>query len=159
MMQTVPRFLGQEFNRFLFAPVGVDRDGGSLSVVSALARLDLDAWAEAAALARLPRAAAIARLSELLRKNSEIPHIAQERVAIAARLVALLPGSARPDLGAGMIGARGAMARRGVILGVIMALGVLVGLEYASWAPNHQPASASQSVRAASHAPLAANPP
>jgi len=44
----VSRFLGEEFNPFLFAFIGTDRAGGQLSVVSALARLDLDAWAEAA---------------------------------------------------------------------------------------------------------------
>jgi len=63
-----PRFLTPEFNTFLFAMVGTDRRGGQLSVVSALARLDLDAWTEAAALARLPRAAAAQHLSALLRK-------------------------------------------------------------------------------------------
>ena len=37
-----PDFLGAEFNEFLFAPIGADATGTSLTVVSALARLDLD---------------------------------------------------------------------------------------------------------------------
>jgi hypothetical protein len=85
-------FLGPQFNDFLFAPVSVDRHGGQLSVVSALARLDLDAWAEAANLARLPGDAAIAKLCLLLTKVTEFPQTAKETQKIAVRLVALLPG-------------------------------------------------------------------
>jgi len=43
--------LGSEFGIFLFAPIGKDRDGMLLSVVSALARLDVDPWQEADELA------------------------------------------------------------------------------------------------------------
>ncbi|MEO9168020.1 MAG: hypothetical protein ABI230_06435, partial [Aestuariivirga sp.] len=53
--------LGPQFNDFLFAPVGAEKNGMLLSVVSALARLDLDAWQETANLVRLPRAAATER--------------------------------------------------------------------------------------------------
>ena len=47
--------LDSQFNDFLFASVGKEKTGMMLSVVSALARLDLDAWQETANLARLPR--------------------------------------------------------------------------------------------------------
>ena len=47
--------LGGEFDDFLFAPVGEEQNGMMLSVVSALARSDVDPWQEAAKLARLPR--------------------------------------------------------------------------------------------------------
>ena len=87
----VSRFLGEEFNPFLFAFIGTDRAGGQLSVVSALARLDLDAWAEAASLARLPREVAAGKLAVLLQKFTEIPRIVPDSSAIAARLIALLP--------------------------------------------------------------------
>ncbi len=43
--------LGSEFDNFLFAPIGVDKNGMVLSVVSALARLDVDPWEEAEELA------------------------------------------------------------------------------------------------------------
>jgi hypothetical protein len=46
--------LGSEFDNFLFASIGESRNGMLLSVLSALARLDLDPWQEAAELARLP---------------------------------------------------------------------------------------------------------
>jgi hypothetical protein len=86
IQRTAPAYLREDLNPFLFAFVGTDRAGGQLSVVSALARLDLDAWSEAAALARLPRAAAASKLSAVLRRYTEIPHIAQEAGGIAARL-------------------------------------------------------------------------
>jgi hypothetical protein len=88
-----PEFLGPEFNDFLFASIGEDRNGGYLSVVSALARLDLDPWAEAAKLAKLPVEIATQKLSSLIAAFQEIPSAAQEPRKIAARLVALLPGS------------------------------------------------------------------
>jgi len=47
--------LGTEFDDFLFAPIGEDRNDMPLSVLSALARLDIDPWQEADKLARLPR--------------------------------------------------------------------------------------------------------
>ena len=42
--------LGLEFDPFLFAPIGDELDRPLLSVVSALARLDVDPWKEAASL-------------------------------------------------------------------------------------------------------------
>jgi hypothetical protein len=87
-------FLGPEFNEFLFESIGLDQYGRSLSVVSALARLDLDAWAEAAQLARLPRDAAADKLSVLIRKLTESPQAVRDSHKIAVRLVALLPSRA-----------------------------------------------------------------
>ena len=55
--------LGATFNDFLFATVCKDRNDMPLSVVSALARLDLDPWTEAAELARMPADGAARRLS------------------------------------------------------------------------------------------------
>jgi hypothetical protein len=107
------RFLGEEFNPFLFAFIGTDRAGGQLSVVSALARLDLDAWAEAASLARLPREVAAGKLAVLLQKFTEIPRIVPDSSAIAARLIALLPRApaaqviARPGRTAAFAGGTG----------------------------------------------------
>ena len=83
--------LDSEFDTFLYAPVGEDGNGLLLSVISALARLDLDPWIEAAKLAQLPVKAASERLAGLI---STLP---QEALAqpdpgeIADRLVRLLP--------------------------------------------------------------------
>ena len=58
-------YLGSEFDPFLSSPLWLDRNEFPLSVMSALARLDLDPWQEAAALAALSKAAAVTRLSSV----------------------------------------------------------------------------------------------
>jgi hypothetical protein len=83
---------GSEFDAFLFAPVGDDGNGMLLSVLSALARLDVDPWQEAANLARLPRSTAIERLTFLIAALPGRPASQPDPEAIAARLIALLPG-------------------------------------------------------------------
>ena len=83
--------LGPAFDPFLFAKIGDDCDGPLLSVVSALARLDVDPWQEAASLAHMPREEAKQRLTSLL---ASLPKDATRGLApeiIAARLIALLP--------------------------------------------------------------------
>jgi len=57
---------GTEFDEFLYAPISEEDSGMLLSVLSALARLDVDPWDEASQLARLPRAAAIQFLTTLV---------------------------------------------------------------------------------------------
>ena len=58
--------LGSEFDDFLFAPIAEESNGMLLSVISALARLDLDPWQEAIKLAGLPGETATKRLASLL---------------------------------------------------------------------------------------------
>ena len=82
--------LGSEFDAFLFAPIGADRNGMFLSVLSALARLDIDPWQEAAKLARLPTNAATERLASVIAVLPEKPP-ALDPSMIAARLIAFLP--------------------------------------------------------------------
>ena len=84
-------FLGPEFNDFLFASIATDQNGGCLSVVSALARLDLDPWDEAAKLTKLPAEIATQNLSALITTLQGLPTPRQEPRAIAAHLVTLLP--------------------------------------------------------------------
>ncbi|MGB3315283.1 MAG: hypothetical protein WBB85_12785 [Albidovulum sp.] len=50
-----------EFEQFLYASVGEDRNGYAVTVLSALARLVLDPWKETAELVTLGRDAARAR--------------------------------------------------------------------------------------------------
>ncbi len=89
-----PAFLGTEFDNFLFAPIGEDGNGMLLSVLSALARLELDPWQEAARLARLPATSATRRLASLLAALPDGARGQRDFSAIAARLVALLPRKA-----------------------------------------------------------------
>ena|SRR5579863_10450245 len=90
--------IGLEFDKFLCASIGEDRNGTELSVLSALARLDVDPWKEATSLARMPREAAAMRLTELiealpLARASAVP----PRMS-AASLVALLPKGKAVDV-------------------------------------------------------------
>ncbi len=79
-----------EFDRFLYAPVGEERNGMSLSVLSALARLEMDPWQEAATLTKMPAQDATVRLASLL---SSLPSDAATLLAPSTvlRLIALLP--------------------------------------------------------------------
>jgi hypothetical protein len=83
--------LGPEFNDFLFAPIGDDRNGMVLSVLSALARLDLDPWQEAAKLAGLPGETAVRRLTSLIAALPDRSTAYPDSGRIASRLITLLP--------------------------------------------------------------------
>ena len=88
--------LGSEFDAFLFAPIGEDRNGLPLSIVSLLARLDLDPWQEAARLAGLPMEAAAQKLASLL-AALPVPSLKPaDAPTIATRLIALLPRRTDP---------------------------------------------------------------
>jgi hypothetical protein len=76
---------------FLFASIGQEQNGMSLSVVSALARLDIDPWAEAASLAQMSTEAAIERMRLLIASLPGQSSLSSDPEAIAARLIALLP--------------------------------------------------------------------
>lgn len=80
------------FERFLYAPVGEDEGGSSVSVLSLLSRLKLDPWEEAADLAALSREAAEVRLGQLLALCRDVPALGQENRAVAKTLISLLPG-------------------------------------------------------------------
>lgn len=88
-----PFFRDTAFDPFLFSAIGEERNGMLLSMVSALARLDLDPWREAASLSRLTATAATERLTSLL---TSIPSSQIEAPAPATilRLVGLLPKAA-----------------------------------------------------------------
>ena len=83
--------LGPEFDDFLFALLGEEINGMPLSVLSALARLEVDPWQEGAKLAALPRATATARLASLIALLPSKPSMHRDPDTIAAGLVALLP--------------------------------------------------------------------
>ena len=79
-----------QFDSFLFAPVGEEGNGMLLSVLSALARLDVDPWQEATTLTKMPAQDATVRLASLL---SSLPSDAAAVVAPSTviRLISLLP--------------------------------------------------------------------
>ena len=81
-----------EYNPFLFAAIGEDKAGLPLTVLSALTRLGFDPWQEAGRLSDLPRETAAVALAATIATLPEGDWKATESGAIAARLVAWLPG-------------------------------------------------------------------
>lgn len=93
-----PARLSDEFDAFLFSSIGEDRNGIALSVVSFLARCDLDPWLEAAMLANLPVEAATRKLTRLIQTIAYQPLTLPDPNAIAIRLIALLPRRPQADM-------------------------------------------------------------
>jgi hypothetical protein len=84
-------FLRCEFNDFLYAPIGSERNGMTLSVLSALARLNVDPWEEAAGLYRLSKHTAAQKLASLIARLPSGGWAQGDCYAIADRLIELLP--------------------------------------------------------------------
>lgn len=83
--------LHSDLNDFLFAAVGEERNGVTLSVVSALTRLGLDPWEEAARLTPLPKTRAAEALATLIARLPIHRTQPSDDLAISRRLVELLP--------------------------------------------------------------------
>jgi hypothetical protein len=89
------------YDKFLYAQLGEEANGMQLSVLSALARQNMDPWEIAQKLSVLPREPAVRFLTPLL---ACVPGDVPEREApevIAARLIAMLPSLAISDRKAG----------------------------------------------------------
>ena len=84
-------FFRTEFDDFLYAPIGADRNETPLSVLSALARLNLDPWKEAAELSELPKDIATQRLATSIARQPAGQWARADSKAIAGRLIELLP--------------------------------------------------------------------
>jgi hypothetical protein len=83
--------LDSEFGAFLYAPIGEERNGMPLSVVSALTRLEIDPWQEAVRLAGLRKEEAVSALAQTIDRLPELKRELWDARGIAQRLVALLP--------------------------------------------------------------------
>jgi hypothetical protein len=78
-------------NAFLFAEVGTEQNGSTLTVLSTLARLGNDPWAQAAEWATMPNAASIDCLTKSILLMPLCGPTYVEARATATRLVMLLP--------------------------------------------------------------------
>jgi hypothetical protein len=83
--------LHSDLNDCLFASVGEEHNGVTLSVVSALTRLGLDPWEQAARLTPLPKARAAKSLATLIARLPIRRTLSSDDLAISQRLVELLP--------------------------------------------------------------------
>jgi hypothetical protein len=123
--------LGSEFNAFLFSPIGDDRNGMPLSVVSLLARCDLDPWQEAASLAEMPTDTATRRLESLIRALPDQPLTLPDSGAVADRLIALLPRrtyikTEGPEKRAKTPDAKAAPSRRTMVITTIVVVSMIL---------------------------------
>ncbi|MGH6660854.1 MAG: hypothetical protein ACREB6_04900 [Rhodospirillales bacterium] len=83
--------MNPEFDRFLFAPISEDTNGMPTSVISALARLNIDPWQEAARLSELPKEGAAAALCQLISRLPGDRREQSDTQKITTRLIGLLP--------------------------------------------------------------------
>jgi hypothetical protein len=83
--------LHSDLNDFLFAAVGDEPNGMPLSVISALTRLGVDPWDEAARLAALPKVLAAEALAPMIARLSVGRSPRSDDLAVARRLAGLLP--------------------------------------------------------------------
>ncbi|MDD2862312.1 MAG: hypothetical protein PHI71_14790 [Acidiphilium sp.] len=147
MSSTVNSRMGPEYNAFLFAPIGEEASGLKLSVLSALARQNVDPWQEAAALARLSTSAARSRLASTITAALGSSIDSDE---VAAHLIALLPRSAPAVAPASGFAARlramgdhrprgnlSSMTGRDIVIVILVMAGLTVGMNL--FMPDHKP--------------------
>jgi hypothetical protein len=108
---------------FLYVDVGTELNGSPLTILSVLARLGNDPWAQAASWAQMPRAAAIDGLSESIAQTSLVPAMLTGSHDIAVRLVQLLPTNSRQVISAeaGGTATGGAAGRSTTVSGSVAA--------------------------------------
>jgi len=91
MSATASSRLGSEFNKFLYASLGDDNNGVPLTVLSALARMEVDPWEEASNLTTMTSEHAVTQLASLLGALRNAPAASLESIGLARILIALLP--------------------------------------------------------------------
>jgi hypothetical protein len=125
-----------EFGPFLFAIIGEERNGMQLSVVSAMARSDVDPWQEAAELSGLPRQVATERLTSLIAALPNGPLITLAPGAIS-RLIALLPSRTRSTIPHGEKASKDSAIHFWTIVIFVIYAATTVGAQRV--AENHRP--------------------
>jgi hypothetical protein len=124
--------LHSDLNDFLFASVGDQQNGMPFSVISALTRLGVDPWEEAARLAALPKVLATEALAPIIARLSIRRPQRSDNVAIAERLVALLPmhghAAAQPSRGPANAGVKKYFHAMMLLACVALAAALLFGM-------------------------------
>jgi hypothetical protein len=137
--------LNASYDDFLFAPVCEDANGMRLSVISALARTNVDPWEEATRLAAMPKAIAEKTLLSILDLVTGRSWKSPEAAAIGARLVRLLPqsGEAAHMAGAGTANDAPGIAKVLNLQNNYWWLWVAVALAMSFMTPYHQAGTSS----------------
>jgi hypothetical protein len=108
-------------NEFLFAPVGTEANGMTISVVSMFARLGNDPWQEAGRLAGLPKPEAIESLARIIASMPTSVWPLQAATTIATQLIGLLPTQAGNLGQSPPVSAYGTKAGRVIRIGLVLA--------------------------------------
>ena len=138
----------REFDDFLSASIGEEKNGMTLSVMSAFARRNVDPWQEAARLSHLPREVATGELSAMIAELPlGAPGLASPRT-IAERLIGPLPRHAGSAASPGKtLSGSAALTRRETVRTAVVLLLLLVSIVFA--AIGAQPASVASTGRRA----------
>jgi hypothetical protein len=147
---------GSEFDEFLYASIGEEGSGMLLSVLSALARLNVDPWDEASRLARLPHEAAVRFLAAMIAALPDGSSARADSQMHARRLAALLPKTVvsnqhSPDPVSSIFTGD----RRGLIRYVIFSMVLTIFLLVSQWLTDRAP----QDGRSGAAPPPATGPP
>jgi hypothetical protein len=104
---------GAELSEFLYAPIGSENNGMTLSAHSALTRLNRDPWDEASQLCEFPKHAAAAGLCSLIGRLPAFSWAHAGCLAIVEHLIEFLPdrGSPLQDVPRGHGGSTSALSR------------------------------------------------
>ncbi len=127
-------------NEFLFAAVGTEANGMTLSLVSVFARLGNDPWQEAGRLAGLPKPEATESLARTIANMPSSVWPLQAATAIATRLIALLPTQSGESRRSQWTSADGAKAGRFLMIGLIlMSLACVIAFQAGVFKPAPMP--------------------
>ncbi len=145
-----PQFalINSEFNEFLFAPAGEEDNGVVLTMLSALTRLGIDPWREAARLSELPKETAARVLAVAIAKLPQADREVSDTLAIAAHAVDRLPSRRAPAVAPnpresiGSEKTRSASAKR--LLWIALAAALLFSLSHLN--DHHAPEPAPSAV-------------
>ena len=88
--------LESKYDAFLFASI-CETDQSNLSVLSLLARQDVDPWQEAARLTQLSKTQAIQSFAATISRSKSAQWSPSEAIVLAGRLIDLLPSHGRPS--------------------------------------------------------------
>jgi hypothetical protein len=135
---------GSEFDEFLYASIGEEGSGMLVSVLSALARLNVDPWDEASRLARLPHDAAVRFLAAMIEGLPDGTSARSDSQTHAMRLVALLPKRADSNRqSTNPMSSKFTGDRRGLIRYVIVSMVLMIFLLVSQWLIERLPAAGS----------------
>jgi hypothetical protein len=141
-------------NPFLFAEVGTELNGSTLTILSVLARLGQDPWAEAAKWTKLPKATIIDRLAQSIAQMPLSAQAIKDARSTASRLILLLPSQvARPTEAP-------AVTRMGVpnwVLPAVCCAAVALGVAYVTMGSGQVNTVTPISDLSATHTPSAPN--